>query len=218
MIFGANDGVVTSIGFLVGIASSVADQTIIVLAGALTIVAGASSMGLGNYLAVKSQKEHYDAMEKVERWEIEHKPEAEKNEVSEIYTKMGFDKGTVETLTQKVTSDRELWLKVMMRDELGMTREEADQPVISGGVIGLFYLLGGIPPVLPFVFFKPVTRALLISIVVSLIVMALIGLIRWYLNKGSVRGKIVETVIIGMIAAFIGFIAGEILRLFGYSV
>lgn len=218
MVFGANDGVVTAIGFLVGITGAVTQQNIIVIAGLLEIIAGAASMALGNFLAVKSQKEHYEAMERVERWEMEHKPEAEKNEVREIYTKMGFDKETVETLTKKVTSDPKLWLKVMMRDELGVTREEADQPVISGGVIGLFYLLGGIPPVLPFIFFTPVARALIISIIVSLTVMASIGLIRWYLNKGSVRGKIVETVIIGMIAAFIGFIAGEILRLFGYSV
>src|SRR3990167_4974749 len=105
IVFGANDGVVTAIGFLVGFASSVADQSVVVIAGSLTIIACAASMALGNYLAVKSQKEHYDAMEKVERWEMENKRETEIREIREIYTNYGFDKQAVEILTKKVTAD-----------------------------------------------------------------------------------------------------------------
>lgn len=213
MVFGANDGVVTAIGFLVGISSSVASQTIVVIAGVLTIIAGAASMALGNYLAVKSQKEFYEAMEKIERWEMENKPDVEKDEIREIYTNYGFDKEGVEFLTKKVTSDRELWLKVMMRDELGLTREEA--PKMAGVLIGIFYLLGGIPPLLPFIFLQPLSRALLMSIFVAIGVMVFIGSMRWWLNRGSLKTKIVETIVIGLLAAAIGFVAGEALRFFG---
>lgn len=215
IVFGANDGVVTAIGFLVGISGSVTNQTIVVIAGVLTIIAGAASMALGNYLAVKSQKEFYDQMEKVERWEMENKPDVERDEIREIYTNMGFDKQTVETLTKKVTSDRELWLKVMMRDELGLTKE--DSPTIAGIVIGLFYLLAGIPPLLPFIFITPLTRALIASIFVAILVMSLIGFTRWFLNKGNLGSKIAETVTIGLVAAGIGFAAGEALNFFGIS-
>lgn len=215
MVFGANDGVVTAIGFLVGIAGTVANQTIIVIAGVLTIIAGAASMALGNYLAVKSQREFYEAMEKVELWEMENKPEVERDEVAEIYTNMGFDKPTVELLTKKVTADRELWLKVMMRDELGLTREES--PKLAGILIGLFYLAGGVPPILPFILVTPVTRALIMSIFVSILVMALIGVMRWWLNRGNFGTKIVETIVIGLVAAAIGFLAGEALTFFGIS-
>lgn len=215
IVFGANDGVVTAIGFLVGFASSVSEQSVVIIAGSLTIIAGAASMALGNYLAVKSQREHYDAMEKVERWEIENKPEAEVDEIREIYKNYGFDKNSVETLTKKVTSDKDLWLKVMMRDELGLTRE--GQPTIAGILIGFFYLLAGLPPLLPFIFIKPLTRALVASIFVSIIVMGFIGALRWFLNRGSFGSKIVETIAIGLIAAGIGFLAGEALNLFGIS-
>ena len=215
IVFGANDGVVTAIGFLVGFASSVSNQGVVVVAGALTIVAGAASMALGNFLAVKSQREFYDAMEKVERWEMENKHETEIEEIREIYTNYGFDKQAVEVLTKKVTADRELWLKVMMRDELGLTREE--QPALAGVLIGIFYLLAGLPPLLPFVFFKPLTRALVMSLIVAVLVMALIGSFRWFLNKGSLGGKVVETILIGLIAATIGFLAGEALNLLGIS-
>src|SRR3989344_2343135 len=215
IVFGANDGVVTAIGFLVGIAGTVASQSIIVIAGVLTIVAGAASMALGNYLAVKSQKEFYDAMEKIENWEIDNKREAEVEEIREIYSNYGFDKDTVEVLTKKVTADRNLWLRVMMRDELGLVKEES--PRIAGVLIGLFYLLAGIPPLLPFIFFTPIARALLMSIFVSVLVMTFIGSIRWWLNRGSFGTKIAETIVIGLVAAAIGFIAGEALRFFGIS-
>ena len=147
IVFGANDGVVTAIGFLVGISGSVTDQSIVVIAGALTIIAGAASMALGNYLAVKSQKEFYDQMEKIERWEMDNKPDVERDEIREIYENYGFDRETVDLLTKKVTAHRELWLKVMMRDELGLVKEES--PRIAGILVGLFYLLGGVPPLLP---------------------------------------------------------------------
>lgn len=119
IVFGANDGVVTAIGFLVGFSGSVANQAIVVIAGILTIIAGAASMALGNYLGVKSQKEHFQAMEKVEKWEMKYKPDVERDEIREIYTNMGFDKPSVELLTKKVTSDKKLWLKVMMRHITG---------------------------------------------------------------------------------------------------
>lgn len=215
IVFGANDGVVTAIGFLVGFASSVSNQGVVVIAGALTIIAGAASMALGNFLAVKSQREHYDAMEKIERWEMENKSEDEVREIREIYTNYGFDKQSVEILTKKVTSDKELWLKVMMRDELQLAREE--QPAIAGVLIGLFYLLAGLPPLLPFIFFKPLTRALVMSLIVAVFVMALIGALRWWLNKGGLSSKVVETIVIGLAAAAIGFAAGEVLNLLGIS-
>ena len=215
IVFGANDGVVTALGFLVGFTGSVTNQPVVVIAGVLTIVAGAASMVLGNYLAVKSQKEFYDAMEKIERWEIEHKRQAEVNEIREIYTNMGFDRETVELLTKQVTSDKELWLKVMMRDELGLIPEES--PLLAGILIGLFYLLGGIPPLLPFVFLQPLSRALITSIFLSILVMAFIGSIRWWLNKGSFKNKVIETIVIGLLASVIGFLAGETLRFLGMS-
>lgn len=213
MVFGANDGVVTATGFLVGISGTGASQSIIVIAGILTTVAGAASMALGNYLGVKSQKEFYDQMEKIERWEMEYKPDVEKDEVREIYTNLGFDKKEVEILTNKVTSDKELWLAVMMRDELGLVKEES--PTIAGVLIGLFFLLAGVPPLLPFIFLEPLSRALIASLFVAILVMAFIGFMRWWLNKGSLGSKLIETIIVGLIAAGIGFLAGEALNFFG---
>ncbi len=215
IVFGANDGVVTAIGFMVGIAGASTEQSLIVLAGILTIVAGSASMALGNYLAVKSEREYYDAMEKVERWEIENKPEDEEREVREIYSKMGFDKEAVDRLTKEIVADKELWLETMMRYELGLTRQES--PKLSGLVIGFFYMIAGLPPILPFIFITPATLALEVSIAAAIMVLALIGFWRWRLNRGSFLSKVGETVVIGLIAAGIGLVAGLILSYLGYS-
>ncbi len=215
IVFGANDGVVTAIGFMVGIAGTSTEQSLIVVAGILTIVAGAASMALGNYLAVKSEREYYDAMEKIERWEIENKPETEADEVREIYTKMGFDEKTVERLTGEITADKELWLETMMRYELGLTKEES--PRLSGIVIGFFYLIAGLPPILPFLFIGSTAQALEVSIGAAVIVMALIGFWRWRLNKGSLFAKMGETILIGLVAAGIGLVAGLLLSVLGVA-
>lgn len=218
IVFGANDGVVTAIGFVIGIAASIANRDVIVIAGILEVVAGAASMALGNYLGVKSQKEFYNQMESIEKWEMEHKPEAERDEIREIFGDMGFQKDEVELITKKVTSDPKLWLDVMMREELGLTREESGNPVMSGIIIGFFFLLGGIPVIIPYLFISPLTSALIASFLLGIIVLLGIALIRWFLNKGSLGKKMVETIAIGMIAALIGYIAGLVLKLFGFNV
>lgn len=163
VIFGANDGVVTSIGFLVGIVGAVSNQTLIVISGVLTITAGAVSMALGNYLGVKSQNEFYRT-----------------REVKDVS-----------------------WVE--------------SNAVLAGTIMGISYLIAGFPPLLPFIFIRPTARALVMSIILAVFVMGVIGFIRWLLNKGSLSGKIGETIIIGIIAAAIGFIAGEVLNLLGIS-
>ncbi len=161
IIFGANDGVVTAIGFLMGISGTVSQQKIIVLSGVLTIIAGSVSMTLGNYLGVKSQNEYFE------------------------------------------NKDSASWIEL--------------NPILAGIIMGVSYLLAGFPPLLPFIVVKPTARALVMSIIVAIFVMGAIGFVRWTLNKNNLRGKIVETVVIGIIAAGIGFLVGEVLNFLGIS-
>lgn len=218
IVFGANDGVVTAIGFLVGFAGTVTAQNVIIVAGLLEVISGSVSMALGNYLGVKSQKEFYAQMERIEKWEMENKPDVERKEIEEIYGKMGFSGKELKMLVDKVISDPKMWLSVMMREELGLSKEETARPILSGIIIGAFFLIGGIIPLLPFIFMTPVTSALIASIFAAIGVMICIGFFRWYLNKGGLGKKVVETVIIGLVAAFIGFVAGQVLKLLGFQV
>ena len=89
--------------------------------------------------------------------------------------------------------------------------------MVSGVFMGIAYLVGGIPPLLPYIFLRPLTRALIMSVIVAVFVMGMIGFFRWFLNKGSFGGKVAETKTIGLLAAAVGFVAGEALRFFGIT-
>lgn len=220
IVFGANDGVVTAIGFLVGITGAVSDSKLIVIVGILQIIAGSASMALGNYLATKSEKEFYVAQSKVEEWEIEHKRDQEVAEVRNIFKAQGFTPEDVDKLTNNVVTNRKLWLEMLMRFELGMSQSNDDKhPTTAGIIMGFFYLLAGIPPLLPYLFvgtlIPNIHIALYVAIIMALLVMATIGTLRYILNRGNYGRTIVETLLIGIIATLIGFLAGEFISALG---
>src|SRR3990167_5656735 len=131
IIFGMNDGLVTTIGFLAGVTGSISQGRYILLAGMAEVVAGAVSMGIGAYLATKSQQEFFDSEIEQEKWEIEKMPEKEAEEIRDIYGKMGFTPSEQDMIVNRVTSDKELLLRFMKREELGLIDEHRDDPVGS---------------------------------------------------------------------------------------
>lgn len=220
IVFGANDGVVTSIGFLVGLSSTLPQAHIVVIGGMLTIIAGAASMALGNYLATKSEKEYYQAQAQAESWEIEHKPEQEVKEVRQVFIDQGFLPDDVDKIASHIVENRKLWLDILMKYELGMIQTSDDKhPVRAGLIMGSFYLAAGIPPLIPYLLvgtiFPNVYTALFAAIAVALIVLIIIGTIRVYLNKSQWTRTIVETIIIGIMATLVGFLAGVFINALG---
>ena len=123
---------------------------------------------------------------------------------------MGFSGPELNSLVKKVTSNRDLWLKVMMRDELGLLEEENKKPVWNGLIIGTVYIIAGIPALLPFLLLEEVKAALIWSIIISLLVMFGIGIIRSLVNKTKIWTSSIEVIIIGILASLIGFIAGRL--------
>ena len=210
IVFGANDGVVTALGFLVGITQTSVESQFILISGIVVIIAGAVSMALGNFLAVRSAKQFYSAELERENWEIDNLREKEIEEIGDIYKNMGFSGPELNSLVKKVTSNRDLWLKVMMRDELGLLEEENKKPVWNGLIIGTVYIIAGIPALLPFLLLEEVKAALIWLIIISLLVMFGIGIIRSLVNKTKIWTSSIEVIIIGILASLIGFIAGRL--------
>ncbi len=210
IVFGANDGVVTALGFLVGITQTSVENQFILISGIVVIIAGAVSMALGNFLAVRSAKQFYFAELERENWEIDNLREKEIEEIQNIYKNMGFSGSELDSLVKKVTSNRELWLKVMMRDELGLLEEENKKPIWNGLIIGTAYVIAGIPALFPFLLLQEIKVALIWSVIVSLSVMFGIGIIRSLVNKTKIWTSGIEVIIIGILASLIGFIAGKL--------
>src|SRR5690349_7292017 len=144
IIFGLNDGVISTVGFLAGVTATIGDVRPIALAGIAAAIAGAVAMGVGAFASSKSQRAFFQAEIAREAWEIEHMPDHERQEIREIYEKLGFTPDEVEMIVRRVTSTPELWLRVMSREELGLAEEVFDSPVRVGVVTSVAYQLGAL--------------------------------------------------------------------------
>src|SRR6266850_5973380 len=157
LIFGLNDGVISTIGFLAGVTATLGDVHTIALGGIAAAIAGAVAMGVGAFVSSKSQRAFFQAEIAREAWEIENMPEHERQEIRVIYEKLGFTPDEVEIIVRRVTSNPELWLRVMSREELGLAEEVFDSPVRVGLVTSLAYQVGALLLLLPYAF-TPIAR------------------------------------------------------------
>jgi predicted membrane protein (TIGR00267 family) len=209
VVFGMNDGLITTLCFLAGVSSSIAHAGTIVLAGLAEVIAGALSMALGAYLSTKAQHEFFQKEIARERREIEEVPEHEREEIREIYREHGFTEEEIAVLVRRITADKERWLRFMLREELGLIEETFDNPVESGAIMGVSFVIGSLPPLLPY-FFLPASTALPLTIVLSLLALFGIGIGKTRVTKGRWLRSGLEVVILGVIAALIGYGLGEL--------
>src|SRR3989338_7446533 len=128
VVFGGNDGLVTTLGFLMGVYGAINDQRIIIIAGIAEAAAGALSMATGAYLSSKAEREHYEREMRREILEMREMPEQEREEVRRIYRAKGFVGAELEMVVERITANPRVWLKMMMEEELGLIAEPADAP------------------------------------------------------------------------------------------
>ncbi len=131
VMFGINDGLVSTIGFVAGATGSLMQTRLVLLAGIASVVAGALSMGIGAYLASKSQREFFESEKAREHREIEEVPEDERKEIRDIYARLGFQPDEVEMIVRRITSNKDLWVQTMMREELGILEETVNPATIG---------------------------------------------------------------------------------------
>jgi VIT1/CCC1 family predicted Fe2+/Mn2+ transporter len=210
VMFGMNDGLVSTIGFVAGATGALMQTRLVLLAGVASVVAGALAMGIGAYLASKSQRDFFESEKARERREIEEVPEIERNEIREIFAKLGFQKDEVEVIVRRVTSDKELWVRFMMREELGILEESFDNPVTVGLLMAGAYVLGGVAPLLPYVLMENVLMALNVAVAVSLVALFVIGVGKTVLTKQPWLRSGAEVMLLGSLAAGIGFVIGKV--------
>ena len=209
VIFGLNDGLITTLGFLAGITGSIVNGHIIILAALAEMVAGAISMSSGAYISSKSQREFFQREIEREKSEIEEDPDHEKAEIREIYAERGFNEEEIDILVRRITADKEQWLRFMLREELGLGNEVLESPVKIGITMGLSFLAGSVVPLLPYLFFVPKT-GLIISTICSVIFLFALGALKTRLTKKSWIRSGAEMLLIGMGSAVIGFVLGLI--------
>jgi len=158
-------------------------------------------MGLGGYLAARTDAEHYTAEWKREDWEIENLRRREMQEVSDIFREYGLEGDGLNTVVSAVTANRERWLKFMMRFELGLEEPDPKRAPISAGTIAASYFIGGLIPLAPYMLFSSITQAFLYSVVFTGVALLIFGGVKGHFTGISRIKSAIQALLVGGLAA-----------------
>lgn len=212
VIIGMADGLTVPFALAAGLAAGgFGSSHIIVAAGLAEIAAGSISMGLGGYLAAKSQADHYANELGRERQEVETVPDIERKEVAEIFNTYGMNENESVALASALSKDKRKWVDFMMRFELGLEEPDPKRAVRSAMTIACSYAAGGIIPLAPYMILGDAEQGLGVSIAVTLLALAIFGYVRGKFTALTPSRSMVETVLVGGIAATAAFLLARAL-------
>jgi len=175
VVIGMADGLTVPFALAAGLAAAVSSTKIIVTAGLAEIVAGAIAMGLGGYLAARTDAEHYGSERARENWEIDNLRDKEIQEVTEIFQGYGLKGNELDTVVTAIASDRQRWLDFMMRFELGLEEPDPKRAPISAGTIAASYFVGGLIPLTPYILMSSISEAFTYSVGFTAIALVIFG-------------------------------------------
>src|SRR6185436_12736163 len=175
IVIGMSDGLTVPFALAAGLSGAVSSTGIIIIAGIAEIAAGSIAMGLGGYLAGKTEIDHYNSELKREYREVEQVPEKEKEEVREFFENLGLSEDIQKQAVEEIARDKQKWVHFMMKYELGLDKPDPKRATKSAMNIGLSYVVGGLVPLSPYFFINTPVEALKISILVTLICLFIFG-------------------------------------------
>jgi len=214
LIFGINDGLVSTLSLVSGVAGANPGRGVILLAGVAGLLAGAISMAAGAYISSKSEREVYEAEVAREREEVELEPEEEKEELRILYQLKGFSEEEAERLAERVSQDQGLFLEGLVRDELGLMPEAFPNPWKAGAFSGGAFVLGACIPLITH-FFLEGLPAVFASAAFSIVGLFIIGVLKTLFTGRSWWRSGLEMVGIGFFATAVTYLIGT---LFGVQV
>jgi len=205
VIIGMSDGLTVPFALAAGISGAIAASHIVVTAGIAELAAGGISMGLGGYLAARSDVDHYENERRREFEETHEVPDEERREIEAIFASYGITGDALKQLTDKITSDRRHWVDFMMKFELGLEKPDPRRAPLSAARIGGSYVVGGLLPLLPYMLVPQSQTALWGSIAVTFLALLTFGALKGKFTGASVARSAIETVTIGGVAAAVAF-------------
>ncbi len=201
VVIGMADGLTVPFALAAGISAAIASTHIVVTAGLAEIVAGATAMGLGGYLAAKSDHEHFQSEEKREYAEVEKLPEQERKELREIFAEYGLERPEVDTVVMALSADKKRWVDFMMRFELGLERPDPKRAPVSAATIATAYFVGGLIPLAPYMIDDDIHKALVHSAIFTGLALLVFGAVKGKLTGVDPVKSGVQTFLVGGLAA-----------------
>ncbi len=205
IVIGMSDGLTVPFALAAGLSSAVSSNGIIITAGLAEIIAGSIAMGLGGYLAGKTEIEHYDSELKREYMEIKEFNEVERKECRDIFAQYGLSHESQVKIVDELAKNDDKWVDFMMKFELGLEKPDINRAKQSARNIGLAYIVGGIVPLTAYMFTQTPAKGLLFSSAITIACLAVFGYYKSKVTGQSPLQGALRTTIIGVLAAAAAF-------------
>ena len=205
VVIGMSDGLTVPFALAAGLSGAVASNTLIVVAGLAEVSAGAIAMGLGGYLAARSDAEHYESERLREQREVKELPRHEEDEVEQIFASYGLTPEQIQPLVASLRARPEAWVDFMMRFELGLERPEPRRALQSAFTIALAYIVGGLIPLSPYMILPGTREGLIVSALFTLFALLVFGYVKGRFTGMRPLRSAVQTMLIGGVAASAAF-------------
>lgn len=205
VVIGMADGLTVPFALAAGLSGAIDSTSIIVTAGLAEIAAGSIAMGLGGYMAAKSDAEHYLSERAREAAEVRDKADIEAAEVAAVFQSYGLTAEESKPIVDALRKRPQAWVEFMMRFELGLEKPDPKRAVISAGTIAGAYVAGGFIPLGPYLILSTASTALILSVVITLITLAIFGYIKGHFTGAPPLRSASQTVLIGGLAAAVAF-------------
>jgi len=211
IVIGMSDGLTVPFALAAGLSGAVNSSGIVITAGIAEIVAGSIAMGLGGFLAGRTEADHYHSELKREYEEIERVPEQEKFEVKEVFAGFGLSAVLQDQIADEMAKDKDKWVDFMMRYELGLEKPEANRATQSAITIGISYIVGGIIPLSPYFFIANSQIGLYYSCAITMVCLFVFGYFKSKVTGQPAFAGAIKVLFIGALAAAAAFVMAKLI-------
>ena len=210
MVFGASDGLVSTLAFVAGVVGATTDPSIVLLSGVAELLAGTISMAAGSYESAKSELEVLEKESRRKQVKACKTVGGEREELVRFYESEGFERGEAEAIADRVIKENEPPLQTEHLESLGLAPKELGNPLKAGALTGLFFCLAALVPIFAFTFPLDVFDALMISVIASVITLFGVGVLKTIFSRRNWFWSGLETMAIGAAAAGITYVIGSL--------
>jgi len=210
IVIGMSDGLTVPFALAAGLSGAVNSNAVVITAGIAEIVAGSIAMGLGGYLAGKTEQEHFESELKREYEEIEVVPEREKEEVRLIFAEYGLNEQTQNTIADELAKNKHKWVDFMMKYELGLEKPDVNRARNSAATIGISYIVGGLIPLTAYFFTQTPYEGLTFSAFLTIICLFIFGYFKSKVTGQPPLKGALKVTVIGITAAAAAFLVARL--------
>jgi len=201
VVIGMSDGLTVPFALAAGLSGTVSVTSIIVVAGLAEIAAGSIAMGLGGYLAARTDRDHYESERDREYRETVQLPDKEREEVADVFRGYGMSEADIAPVVKAISANQKNWVDFMMKFELGFEEPDPKRARNSAVTIAISYIVGGLVPLGPYMLIPELDRALQVSVAVTLVALFIFGFVKGRMTGISPFRGGLQTVVIGGLAS-----------------